>query len=64
MTERAMKNGDDSAIRIELALRGAHIAKKALELISLSPELAYFQLLQIVRAVKETDEFLQAKGIQ
>ncbi len=64
MTERAMKNGDDSAIRIELALRGAHIAKKALELISLSPELAHFQLVQIVRAVKETDEFLQAKGIQ
>jgi hypothetical protein len=54
---------DDSGIRIELALRGAHIAKIALELMALPSDLAHLQLVEIVKAVRETDDFLKSKGI-
>jgi hypothetical protein len=57
-----MRAPDDSGIRVSLALRGAHIAKLALELMSLNPELAHLQLVEVVKAVKETDEWLQSKG--
>jgi hypothetical protein len=55
---------DDSTVQIELALRGAQIAKVALELMNLSPILAHLQLVEIVKHVKEADEFLQSKGFK
>jgi hypothetical protein len=54
---------DDSAIRIELALRGGMIAKAALELTNLAPELGYLQLVEVVKHVRETDEFLKKMGV-
>jgi hypothetical protein len=55
---------DDSAVRVELGLRGAIIAKAALELMSLGPEFAHLQLVEVVKRVRETDEFLRAKGFK
>jgi hypothetical protein len=55
---------DDSTVQIELALRGAQIAKVALELMNLPPILAHLQLVEIVKHVKEADEFLQSKGFK
>ncbi len=63
MADRLTKGGDDSGVRIELALRGAHIAKTALELMSVPPELAHFQLVEITQAVVETGRFLKIKGL-
>ena len=54
---------DEPKIRVELGLRGAMIAKAALELIGLNPRLAHLQLVEIVKHVKETDEFLRKNGI-
>lgn len=54
---------DDPAIKIELALRGARIAKMALELMELNPSLAYPQLVEVNKEVNETCKFLRDKGI-
>jgi hypothetical protein len=54
-------SGDvDSAIRIELALRGAQIAKCALELMTLSPSLAQLQMSQIEEEVQRARIWLKA----
>ena len=52
---------DDSCTRIELALRGAQIAKKALELMSLSPEIARLQLEDVATEVQHTRLWLAGK---
>jgi hypothetical protein len=53
---------DDSATRVEIAIRAAHLAKTVLELLSLSPELARLQLGQIAQELREMDDFLKKKG--
>jgi hypothetical protein len=52
---------DDSSVRIELALRGAQIAKCALELMSLSPEIAMLQICRIEKEIRETRNWLAGK---
>jgi hypothetical protein len=53
---------EDSAVRVEMAIRGAHIAKQALELLAIEPCLARMQLVEIVKAVREADNFLKEAG--
>jgi hypothetical protein len=53
---------NDSLLQVELGLRGAIIAKQALELLTISPGFARIQLAEIVKLVKETDDFLTKKG--
>lgn len=51
---------DSSSVRIELALRGARIARMALELefMSLAPHLAKMHLIDIAKELRELDAFL------
>jgi predicted RNase H-like nuclease len=56
-----MTTMNDSALRVEIALRGARLAKSALELMSLSPDLVRLQLCEIVKQVREIDALVVAK---
>ena len=52
----------DSAVRIEVSLRAAMIAKAALDLLNLEPCLCRLQLAEVARLIGETDKWLQAKA--
>lgn len=54
---------DDSAVRVEIGLRGALIAKSALQLTGIDPRLARLQLIEVATQLRELDVFLQKKGI-
>lgn len=50
--------GDDSAQRIGTALRAAHIAKQALEMMGVTPRMCKLQMLEITESLKELQKFL------
>ena len=49
---------DDSARQIGTALRAAHIAKQALEMMNLQPRMCKLQMLEITVSLKELQKFL------
>ena len=53
---------DDSAKRIGTALRAAHIAKQALEMMHLEPRLCKLQMLDITESLKELQAFLNTES--
>lgn len=52
----------DSAEKIGIALRAAHIAKQSLEMMSLSPRLCKLQMIDITESMKELHKFLNENG--
>lgn len=54
---------DDSATRIEIALRAARLAKVSLEMMSLSPQLCRLQLVEVAKSLRELDMFLEKRGL-
>ena len=50
---------DDSTVRITIALRAAHVAKQALEMLSMSPELCRLQIGELAKGVRELHEYIK-----
>jgi len=55
---------DDSAARIEVALRAAHLAKSTLELTSVPLDLARLQISEIAKELRAIDRFLEAYEVE
>ena len=53
--------GDDSAVRVEIALRAAMLAKSALEVMSMRPQIARMQLAEVMKQAGEFAKYLQDK---
>ena len=54
---------EDSSVRIEIALRAAHLAKCCLELLNLQPQLASLQMRRITEELSDLHAFLRSKGL-
>lgn len=52
---------DDSAIRIEITIRAAMLAKAVLELLNMSPEIAVLQAADIHRQTVELRQWLEER---
>jgi hypothetical protein len=55
---------DDAAIRIEVSLRAARIAKCALDLMNLDPMIVPLQLVEVVKEVRQLDDMLKRHELQ
>jgi hypothetical protein len=54
---------DDGATRIGTALRAAHIANQALEMMHLEPRMCKLQMLEITESLKELQAFLNGNKL-
>lgn len=63
LVNRGEEMAEDSATRVEVGLRGALLAKSALELLSVDPKLARLCLADVAEHLRDLDEFLRKKSL-
>ena len=53
--------GNDSAVRVEMAIRAAMLAKASLDILGSQPRLARLQLAEVMKQANDFAKYLQGK---